>query len=196
MNNIHTSTFKTLSLIALLLLSPIIFLFYDGFFSSQTPKEASYGIIYGNTVFPDGTPSPRLVARLEAGKKLYDNGRIKTLIVSGAVGKEWHDEAEVMRDFLVRNWVPTESIIVDNDGYTTRHTSENAFKIVSEREKDMRNISVIGISQWFHISRVKLSLKQAWFKNVSGFAPFYFEARDIYSLVREIPAYMKYLIKY
>ena len=188
-------TQKIKYILILLLLSPLIFLLCDGYFSRLTLTDHNYGIIYGNTVFPDGSPSPRLSARLEAGVELYKKWRIHTLIVSGGIGKEGHDEAEVMGNFLTKSGIPQENIIIDHDGYTTRQTSENAFKIISEREKDMRDISVIGISQLFHISRVKLSLKQAGFQTVSGYTPLYFEARDIYSLVREIPAYVKYWLE-
>lgn len=183
---------KIFFFVIFLFFSPIVYILYDTFSSTSVVRGNVYGVIYGNTVFLDGTSSPRLQARLHAGKELYDNSIIKTIIVSGGIGKEWQNEAEVMKNFFVQNGIPEEKIIVDSDGYTTRQSSENVFKIISKKEKSIQDTSVVGISQWFHVPRVVLSLKQAWFEEVSGYAPIYFELRDIYSLVREILAYLKY----
>jgi len=53
--------------------------------------------------------------------------------------------------------------------------------------------SVMIISQFYHISRTKLAFKNAGFKEVYSAHGRYFELRDLYSLVREVPAYYKYL---
>jgi vancomycin permeability regulator SanA len=121
---------------------------------------------------------------------LYEDKKIQKIIVSGGVGVEWFDEAVVMGTYLLSKWIPKDDIVVDSGGYTTRKTSENVFNILK------KDITVVGISQWFHIARVKLSLKQVGFETVYWYAPRYFELRDIYSVVRELPAYVKYILNY
>jgi len=175
-----------------IILSFYIFLISDGILNDSIPKNniQTYGVIYWNKVELDGTPSNRLQARLDAGYDLYNEGVISKVIVNLWIWIEWFDEATVMKEFLLEKWINDEDIIIDSDGYTTRETSENLMKILGS------DIAVIWISQWFHISRVKLSLRQAWFENVYWFTPKYFEKRDFYSIFREWLAYLKYFLNF
>jgi len=74
---------------------------------------------------------------------------------------------------------------------TTIDTSKNSYKIIKNKW-DYPNIWVIWVTQFFHCSRVKLSLAKVGFSNIYCVSPEYFELRDIYSLIREAPAYIKY----
>ena len=65
-------------------------------------------------------------------------------------------------------------------------TSINALKLVGF------NSSVVAISQKYHISRTKMSLSNAGFKQVYGFSSDYTELRDIYAYLREVAAWFKY----
>lgn len=155
--------------------------------SIPSPSADTYGIVYGNKVELDWTPSKRLAARLDSGYRLYESKDIQKIIVSWWIGIEWFDEAVVMKEYLSQKWVWEDDIIVDSDGYTSRETSENAHELL------WKDVTVVWISQWYHVARVKLSLKQAWFESVYWYAPKYFESRDVYSIMRELPAYVKYL---
>lgn len=86
----------------------------------------------------------------------------------------------------------TEYAFCDFRNYFPRinKTSENAHELL------WKDVTVVWISQWYHVARVKLSLKQVWFESVYGYAPKYFEGRDIYSIMRELPAYFKYILNY
>ena len=75
----------------------------------------------------DGTLSNRLTARLDAALFLARNYEVEKIIVSGAVGKEGHDEAKKMQEYLVKNAISPEKIWIDSKGYTTQDTSHNAF---------------------------------------------------------------------
>src|SRR5690348_5039955 len=70
--------------------------------------KADIALVLGNTVNPDGTPSPRLRARLDKTLELYRAGYFPEVIASGGVGKEGYDEASVMRDYLVSRGIPAE----------------------------------------------------------------------------------------
>lgn len=147
----------------------------------------SIWIIYWNKVNLDWSISDRLKARLDAGIKLFNNWTLDKIIVSWWIWKEWYDEAIVMKEYLFNNWVSLDYILVDSKWYTTQKTSNNALNLIS------LNSNVVWISQFYHISRVKLSLWNVWFSNVYWYSPKYFEYRDLYSSIREIPAYFKYL---
>lgn len=179
----------------LLLFWGIIFLLWEWLKNDTIPHNTPViVVVYGNTVNEDGTLSQRLKARLDAALEVSLNSQTEKIIVSGAVGKEGHDEAKKMQEYLVKQGIANEKIFIDSRGYTTQDSSQNSF--VFAQNENLEWLPIVGISQYFHIARVKLSLKQAGFSEVHGFAPKYFEMRDIYALLREIPAYVKYLFFY
>ena len=81
--------------------------------------KADIALVLGSKVEPDGTPSPRLRARLDKTIELYRADYFPTVIASGGVGKEGFDEAVVMRDYLVFHGIPADRVIVDSGGTTT-----------------------------------------------------------------------------
>jgi vancomycin permeability regulator SanA len=151
--------------------------------------KADAVVVFGNTVNPDGTLSNRLKSRLEKGLELYNAGYAKIIIVSGALGKEGYDEAEVMRAYLIDNGVPANAIIQDSQGVNTHATARNTKQILDAH--CMR--SAILVSQYFHIPRAELAFKQAGILQTHHAHSNYFELRDLYSLPREVIAFYKYL---
>jgi vancomycin permeability regulator SanA len=146
---------------------------------------ADVAVILGTTVNEDGTLSERLKQRVDYGIVLYKKRRVNRLIVSGGLGREGHYEGDKMGEYLVRNGVPVNDIVIDNRGNNTRATADNILKL-----KDSLQIkSVIVVSQYFHITRTKKLFRKRGFENVSGASPRYFEFRDLFSVVREFPAY-------
>lgn len=154
-------------------------------------SNTKIGIIYWNKVELTWEPSSRLKARLDTWFELYNSWIIQKIIVSWWLGKEGFDEASVMKEYLVSQWIESKHIIEDNLGNNTQLTSKNAKNIINELS--FGDFEVVAISQFYHISRVKLSLKKNWFEEVYWYAPKYFELRDFYSLFREIFAYLKYI---
>lgn len=152
-------------------------------------KPCNYAIVLGNKVETNGTPSKRLKSRLDNALKLYNNGKCKYVIVSGGVGVEGYDEAKVMKSYLKSKDIPDASIIIDSNGRNTHATALNSRKILLKEQ------AVIVVSQYFHLTRTKLSFKNAGFNKVYTSYPIYFELRDFYSIFREVPAYFKYFIK-
>lgn len=146
-------------------------------------------IVLGNKVDLNGKPSNRLKARLDKTVELYRRGFFQTVIVSGGVGREGYDEAEVMKKYLLDHQVPTERIIVDSKGNNTYLTARNA-KAFCQKQKFN---SALIVTQFYHISRTKLAFAKVGFKDVSSAHADFFELRDVYSLIREVPAFYKYL---
>lgn len=146
--------------------------------------KADIAIILGNQVHKDGTLSIRLEKRLACGLQLYQNKRVKQLLVSGGLGKEGFCEAEKMKDYLIANGVPLEDIIIDNYGNNTRLTVKNTL-VLKEKHKFT---NALVVSQYYHITRTKMLFKKQHF-TVYGVSPTYFEVRDLYALPREFLAY-------
>jgi vancomycin permeability regulator SanA len=151
--------------------------------------EADVAVVLGNTVNPDGTPSNRLAARLDMAVELYRRGLFKNVVVSGGVGREGFDEAEVMKDYLVNQGVPRASIVVDSLGVTTAATAKNTAALAKLHGWSR----VLVVSQYFHIPRCRLALSQAGLAPVFSAHARYFELRDVHSIFREVIGYAAYL---
>ena len=154
-------------------------------------QKADVAVVLGNAVQPDGQPSPRLKARLDKAVQLYRQGLFSNIIVSGGVGIEGFDEAVVMKRYLIAQGVPDNHIFVDSDGRTTYLTAQHSARLMKENHWT----SAFVISQYFHIPRTRLALKQFGVLSIySAHAEFY-EVRDIYSTAREVVGYGSYLFR-
>ncbi|MET4106149.1 YdcF family protein [Hymenobacter sp. UYP22] len=147
-------------------------------------RPADCLVVPGNTVNPDGSLSLRLRARLDEALRLYRAGVSSRIFVSGGLGKEGHYEGSAMRHYLLAHGVPATAIYTDNAGITTLATAQNFARLAQAQ----RWQSAVVVSQFFHLSRTKLLLRQQGVTSVSGSAARYVEARDAYALLREVPA--------
>ena len=148
-------------------------------------------VVPGNTILPDGTPSPRLQARLDAALQQFQQHRASRILVSGATGKEGFDEAASMARYLLKRGVPAGAILEDNQGWTTDATARNAAILM--REHGWKTAMVA--TQYFHVPRFRLALERSGIA-VSGqvHAP-YVELRDLYSVPRETVGYAVYFMR-
>ena len=157
----------------------------------QTNKKIKYAIVYWSKVEKNWKISERLKARLDKSIELLKSKKVERIIVSWWVGETWFNEAIFMRKYLISKWVKIPRISIDKKWITTIDTSKNSYKIIKNKW-DYPNIWVVWVTQFFHCSRVKLSLKNSGFSNIYCVSPDYFELRDVYSLIIEAPAYIKY----
>jgi len=154
-------------------------------------QAADVAIVPGNTVEKDGRPSARLRARLDQTATLYRQGLFRDVIVSGGVGGEGFDEAEVMKRYLVENGVPEGRVHVDSGGATTRLTARNAARMMGENGWR----SAIVVTQYFHVPRMRLAVKRSGVAPVFSAHAQYFELRDVYSTAREVVGCGAYLLR-
>jgi vancomycin permeability regulator SanA len=154
--------------------------------------KADIALVLGNKVETNGTPSRRLRARLDKTLELYFAGYFTTIIVSGGIGKEGYDEAKVMRDYLVANGISLENIIMDNRGINTLASAKNTLEILSKRKLN----SVFIVSQYFHLPRARLALRNYGVSVIYSAHANFFEVRDIYSLLREVVGYVDYAFRH
>ncbi len=165
-----------------------IVLISDGLTDENIHSELA--VIFGNTVNEDGSPSPRLKARLDKAIELFKNRKVKKLCVSGGLGKEGHYEGTKMAEYLLSNGIPSSNIFIDNQGKNTHATALNVREMFPEIE------SIVVVTQYHHVLRAKLAFEQIGIKNVSGAHANYWEMRDFYACTREFFAYYSYLITF
>lgn len=170
------------------LLIGMLLIAFDGLRDTLGPADLA--IVLGNTVNPNGQPSARLQARLDKAVQLYQQGWFTQVLVSGGLGQEGFDEATVMKRYLIEQGLPETHIYIDSVGNTTRDTANNAAKLM--QANNWHNALVV--SQFFHLPRCKLALHQTGITTIYSAHANFFEPRDFYSTLRELPAYLNYLV--
>ena len=176
-------------LLAILLIHLVVIVGY-GFISQ--PQKSSHLIILGNKVELNGQPSQRLQYRLDKGLELFQQGYADTIIVSGGMGKEGFDEAEVMAHYLIQKGIPKAQILQDNQGITTYFSAKYCEAIHHRYPK----ASFLIVSQYFHLLRSHTAFNQMGIPHVSvASADYVFEWRDFYSIAREMVGIYYYLLR-
>lgn len=153
--------------------------------------NADIAVVLGTKVNPDGTPSPRLRARLDKAYELYQAGYFPAIIVSGGIGKEGVDEAVAMRAYLIAHGIPAERVHADGLGNNTYLTAQNAARWMAEHDAH----SALVISQYFHVPRARLALRRCGIDEVYSAHANYAELRDLYSTAREVAALYFYWLR-
>jgi SanA protein len=111
----------------------------------EAAPAAPVAIVLGASVHADGTPSPMLADRLDTALLLYQQGKVKTLLLS-AVERPGDEEVAVMRRYLVERAVPDTDLLTDPQGFDT-HASMLRAQTVFHIE------SALIPSQPFHLAR-------------------------------------------
>lgn len=84
--------------------------------------DIDYIIVPGAQIIGE-EPSLYLQKRLDMAIKLYQNGIANTIVVSGGNQNEEHrEEADVMKNYLVKNGIPADIIYKDYGGKNTYQT--------------------------------------------------------------------------
>jgi vancomycin permeability regulator SanA len=92
--------------------------------------KADIALVLGNKVNPDGSPSPRLKARLDTAISLFQKGYFQRIIVSGGTGKEGFPEGTVMKRYLIASGIPAFAVLVDDHGVDTLTSAHNTASIM------------------------------------------------------------------
>ena len=91
-------------------------------------------------------PSPMLEDRLLTGIELYNKNISSKIVVSGDHGKEYYDEVNVMKNYLIEKGIPSEDIFMDHAGFST-YDSIYRIKNIFTADK------VIVVTQKYHLYR-------------------------------------------
>lgn len=161
-------------------------------YRASAPKKltkADFAVVLGNKAYSKDSLSNRLEARLNKAIEIYNAELVDYIIVSGGIDPEGINEAEAMMHYLRRKNVRLSHILVDSLGNNTHRTAQNVKEMLKNSER------LIVVSERFHTPRCKLAFNNAGFTKVQVSSPDFFEARTIYSWIREVPAYCKYYIK-
>jgi vancomycin permeability regulator SanA len=120
---------------------------------ADVPKR-DVAIVLGAALRNNGTePSSYLRWRVQTAVKLYKNGQVEKLLMSGDGSYVNHDEPAVMQQLAVDLGVPKKDIMLDKFGFDTYDSCSRA--------KKFRNISsAIMVTQGYHLPRAVYSCRQ------------------------------------
>jgi SanA protein len=103
-------------------------------------------IVFGAGLRRDGTPTAILRDRVETAAKLYFDGKVEKILMSGDNRFENYNEPESMRQYALELGIPSDAIALD---YAGRRTYDTCFRAKTVFQVD----SALLITQKFHLPR-------------------------------------------
>jgi SanA protein len=147
--------------------------------------RAEVAIVPGALVEPDGDLSAMLAARVEQASRLWHEGKVEKILVSGDHGTWKYDEPDTMRKALVRDGVAPEDVFEDHAGFDTWATMVRARQIFGVDD-------AVVVTQGFHMPRALYLADEAGIDATgltADLQPWGFQGRK--STVREVLSRVK-----
>jgi len=115
-------------------------------FNIENVESKDIAIVFGAGIKANNEPSDILADRVEVAVDLYNNGKVKKILMSGDNSTVYHNESLVMKEHAVSLGVEENDIILDFAGFNTYSTCVRA--------KEIFNISsAILVTQDYHLNR-------------------------------------------
>jgi vancomycin permeability regulator SanA len=102
-------------------------------------------LVFGAGVEPDGSPSAMLGDRLDLAVRLYRDGKVQRILLSGD-DRAGDRETPAMRARILTAGVPRERVLVDDRGFSTRESCARAGTVFGLRTATL-------VTQSFHLPR-------------------------------------------
>ncbi len=115
-------------------------------FSVEDVPQTHVAIVFGAGLLRDGSAGPVLRDRVETAVKLYQQGKVDKLLMSGDNSFVEYNEPEAMRQYALDLGMPNEDIALDFAGrrtYDTCYRAKHIFQVDS----------AILVTQSFHLPR-------------------------------------------
>ena len=156
-----------------------VWIVYDGIHDDY--DHADVALVPGYMEIKDGVLAPALVARLDRAVTLYKAGSCSFIIVSGVTPLNENDETEAMAQYLEAAKVPADAIIQDHRGVKANDTVDNFTRIM----KDQRFHSVLLVTDYYRIARLKLVLRHAGVREIEQVHVGEWKKEDNLDILRE-----------
>lgn len=146
--------------------------------------QTKVGLVFGTTDRVNGNENPYFRYRIDAAVRVWKEGKLKTLIVSGDNRSRFYNEPEKMKQDLVERGIPANRIVCDYAGLRTFDSVVRAKEIFGVN-------SILFISQRFQNERA------IYLAKANGMQACGFNAQDVESHVgmktkiREVGARVK-----
>ncbi len=108
--------------------------------------DVDCAIVLGCLVWDDGTPSVMLADRIKRGNELYETGAVPKLLMSGDHGQNGYDEVNTMKQYAMKEGIPSSDIFMDHAGFSTYESMYRAKEVFAAD-------TVIIVTQEYHLYR-------------------------------------------
>jgi uncharacterized SAM-binding protein YcdF (DUF218 family) len=110
--------------------------------------KADVVIVLGAAVW-SGQPSPALRERLEAARYIFTQGKVDYIVTTGGLGTQPPAESVVMRDYLIKQGIPKDRILMEDQSTSTLENLANAKRIMVEQGWE----DAIVVTHGYHLHR-------------------------------------------
>lgn len=157
-------------------------------------EKGGVAVVLGNHVYKDGTLASWTQGRVDKALELYKARLVDKIFVSGGISRQSnYPEGTAMKQYLLDHGVPDSAVISDNEGVNSYHTAINFL----EWNKAHNYQSVVVVSQFYHITRCKYIIRKMGFNGeIEQASSDRYSIKDVVGLLREMPAFYKYMIVY
>ena len=149
-----------------------------------TPADGyETALILGAKVHVGGRLSDMLRDRMDVGIRLYHEGTVKKLLVSGDGRGEW-SETEHMKRYAMEKGVAEEDILTDGEGFST-------YESVCRAKEIYHLDKFIIVTQKYHLHRAIYIAESMDVETLGANAALYTYAGQLYRDIREVLARIK-----
>lgn len=113
--------------------------------NKELPDDIDCIIVLGAGIWGE-EPSPMLQDRLDTAIKLYKEGAAPKIIMTGDHGRTEYDEVNVMKDYAMKQGIPSSDIFMDHAGFSTYESIYRAKHIFKAE-------NVVIVTQEYHLYR-------------------------------------------
>jgi vancomycin permeability regulator SanA len=124
-------------------------------------------VIFGAAVRADGRPSAALLRRIGYGLQAARDHPHAPVLCSGGVGRAGPSEASVMVEVLLREGVPRERLLLDEDSLDTLQS----VAVAARRARALGSPYVVACSDGYHLPRIRLMLGVLGVRTVAAARP-------------------------
>ena len=159
----------------------------------ESRAEPVAALVLGAAVWEGGVASPTLRRRAEHAARLYADGTVSHVIACGGVGRFAPSEAELIERICREGGVPAEVILLDDRSTRTLENITNALPLLEEI--GVRRVAIV--TDRYHQPRARLIARRAGLSciDVPSVPPGAMTAKRMKAWLREIPAYLWYLLR-
>lgn len=152
-------------------------------------EAADAGIVLGAAMWGDA-PSPALRERLEYAYRLYEDGKVDKLILSGGhdANGATKSEAEGMRDYLLAKGITGDKLLLEDKSHSTYENLRNSQAIANDNNYS----SVIIITHDYHAARAASIAKHLEFADAQVAGTKSEVLNPVYNETREVLAFTKW----
>lgn len=151
--------------------------------SVENAPNRRVAIVFGAGLMRDGSPTAVLRDRVVTATRLYFDGKVEKLLMSGDNSEIFYNEPGAMKDYAISLGVPEEDIVLDYAGRRTYDTCYRARDIFGVRE-------AILVTQGFHLPRALYTCNKLGVSAVGVSADLqrYLRRARLFWGLRELPA--------